>query len=232
MKIFIENTAVETLMNIYLAGHQRIPEQAEKKLLEYYQANLEARYQDFCKLIELAYCPHMETCFGRLREFVIYSINDVGQELFITVEDVYRLFSTTFQWRYLKENLINEYHMILNIPKWFMANMILPAVLKVENGKYIAEYSFEDRIVNIKNVFLPPGSACDVNSQCAVFMSCVVTPLDRASFNMINRHLEEIAAFRIFRRDVENIDFSNFQRFGNYESLAKSRFHSFAETHA
>jgi hypothetical protein len=229
MKIFIENTALESLVNIYLTGYQHLPADVEKRVMDYYIAQRDSRYINYCEFLDIVTEEQRESCFYRLREFVIYSIIDIGQELFITREDVFRLFSTMFQWRLLKRELVNEYEMILHIPTWFTGNMLLPSILKKENGKYIAEYSYEDRIITIKNVIIPPGLEPEINTHCAVYLSTVISPLNKSNFNMISRHLEEIAPFRLFRKDVETIDYSDFQRFGNYGKRAIARFDAYAE---
>lgn len=221
MHISIEVRALKVFINILSGCRCSLSEELEKAMVEEYFASREGNYTSFDRLMKLADKMGDDTPLHRLKEFIAYNINDLGQELFITLEDVLRHFSTKFHWRVAETGLFHNYTMIKDIPSWFVGHMLLPAVLKEEDGKFMAEYVYENRIINLENVFVPSSSEVKVNDYCAVHMASVVAPLDRYDYEMIGRHLEEIRLFRLFREDLERIDYSDFQRFGDYQAIAR-----------
>lgn len=228
MKIFIETKALTTLLNILIADRNcptnQVPKETCRDIISYYLNNRNERYQDYGAILKMIDKARCETPFHHLKEFIIYSINDLGQELFITSDDVYRKFCTMFHWRMIEKNLIRDYDTIIHIPSWFVGNMLLPVTLKKEEGKYIAEYTYENKIINIKNFFIPPDIPAEQNTNFGIFMASIVCPLDIHNFKMISRHLEEINMFRQFRKDVEAIDYSNFQRLGDCRKACEEKY--------
>ena len=226
MQIHIETDAMRVFINTLLSCRCPVTEEVEKGIVELYKANHE-RYLDYCKVLEIADKNPTETPFHRLKEFIIYSINEPGQELFITRDDIFRHFATMYHWRVVERSLVSGYKMITHIPSWFVAHMLLPVVLKKEEGKYMGEYTYEDRIINLKNIFVPGDMEIEENTPYCLHLASVVAPLEQFTFRMISRHLEEIPLFKTFRDDIDIIDFADFQRFGDYRKICEDRYNKY-----
>lgn len=230
MQIYIETRAMRVFINTLLSCRCPVSQEVEKEIVGLYLSGKDKLYIDFARVLEIADKMNCETPFHRLKEFIIYYINDLGQELFITLDDVYRHFCTMFHWRVVEKSLFNGYENIIDIPSWFVGHMILPVVIKREKGEYMAEYTFGNRIINLKNIFVPEDINIIQNMQYAIHLASVVSPLGKHDFKMISLHLEEIPLFRLFREKLESIDYSDFQRFGDYRKTCENRYAKYFNT--
>jgi len=224
MQISIETRAMRVFLNILLSCRCPVSQEVEEEIVGLYLSGRDKPYIDYVRVLESADRMNCETPFHRLKEFIAYHINDLGQELFITLDDVFRHFCTMFHWRIVEKSLFNGYKNIIDIPSLFVGHILLPVVIKREKGEYMAEYTFGNRIINLKNIFVPGDMNIVQNKQYAVHLASVVSSLEKHDFNMISLHLEEIDLFRLFRENLESIDYSDFQRFGDYRKICEDRY--------
>ncbi|MCD4783337.1 MAG: hypothetical protein K8T10_05820 [Candidatus Eremiobacteraeota bacterium] len=230
MQISIETRAMRIFINTLLSCRCPVSQEVEKEIVDLYLSGRDMPYIDFTRVLEIAGKMNNETPFHRLKEFMVYNINDMGQELFITLDDIYRHFCTKFHWRIVEKTLFLGYKNIIDIPSWFVGHMLLPVVIKREKGKYMAEYTFGNRIINLKSIFVPEDMNIEQNMQYAIHFASVVTPLGKHDFKMISLHLEEINLFRLFRENLESIDYSDFQRFGDFRKVCENRYSKYFNT--
>jgi len=229
MQIHIKADAMRILLYTLLSCRCPISGSIEEEIVTYYISHKNDKYIDYRDVLEIADKMKCETPFHRLKEFIIYNINEPGQELFIATEDVLRHFATMFHWRMVERKLSTSYKMIIQVPSWFVSHMLLPVVIKKEDGQYMAEYTHKNRIISLRNIFIPNDIQVEQNTRYAIHLGFVVAPLDRFSFKMVSHHLEEIPLFCLFREDFDFIDFAKFQRFGDYRELCRARYKKYFE---
>lgn len=221
MQISIESEAMKLLINTLLSCRCPLPKELEEEIVSIYLQCSNCRYVDFGVVLEKAEIMGGDNPFNRLKEFITYNINDLGQELFITIDDIYRHYSTSFHWRIVERSLLENYKNIRDIPSWFVGHMLLPAVYK---GEGVAQYTSGSKVITLKNLFVPADLDITTGRLCGVHLASVVGILDGYYYQMINRHLEEITLFRLFRDDIDTIDYCAFQRIGNYKKDSEKRY--------
>jgi tRNA(Leu) C34 or U34 (ribose-2'-O)-methylase TrmL len=102
--------------------------------------------------------------------------------------------------------------------------MLLPITLKYENNTIIGEYSFSNKNIILKNILVTPDIPIETGERYCIHFAAVISRVSNEQFDMISKHLEEVQFFKKYREDIENIDYKNYQRFGNYYNIVKKRF--------
>lgn len=161
--------------------------------------------------------------FDRLRDFCLYS-KDSLDEILITKEDVYRHFCCTYHWKVVEDALISSYKDIVNVPTWFVGHMLLPVKLEERGKETHAEYSFSNTKIRFLNIFRPPDIKLEKNGLYSIHFASVISKIDSAEFRMISQQLESVKRFVEFRNDIKKIDYSSFQRFGDYRKFCEKRY--------
>jgi hypothetical protein len=122
----------------------------------------------------------------------------------------------------LKKNI--PYEDIKDIPSWFVGHMLLPVRLKKENRSFTAEYSFFNKKIIFKNVFVPPDIPFETDGLYCIHFASIIAKINNEQFQNLKQHLEEIDLFKRYREEVIVIDYSEFQRFGNYQKTCRDRY--------
>ena len=239
MDIKIDNKGFEMLLRMLLSCRCPLKDEIENKLVSLYYSKKNEEYIDYNSLISLGdeqlqldECKQKstDTVFHRLKEFCLYSINDLDKEIIITEEDVYRHFCTNFHWRHVERYFLKNFDKIENLSSWFVGHMLLPITLKHEDNSVIGEYSFFDRKIILRNIYISPNIPIEMNGYYCIHFAAIISKVNEDQFNMIFKHLEENKLFKQYRQDLKIIDYKNYQRFGNYYEIVKNRYKKF-ETH-
>jgi hypothetical protein len=223
MIVKIETEAAASLLNVLLSCRCPIKEEVEEEIMHYYISQKNQPSFDFQKVIEMADKSSDNTVFHRLRDFCLYSKSNLD-EIMITNEDVYRHFCSTFHWKVVEDALVASYKDITNIPAWFVSHMLLPVKLKKEGKSTYAEYSATNVRTRLLNVFISPNIRIKNEGLYSMHFASVISEINPSQFRMINQQLESIKRFTEFRNDVTEIDYSNFQKFGDYKKLCETRY--------
>lgn len=223
MNLKIEREAAKVLLNVLLSCRCPIKENVEKKIVDYYISKNKEQTFDFQRMITLAEESDGDTVFHRLRDFCLYSRNDLN-EVTVTSEDVYRHFCSTFHWKVIEDALISSYKNIKDIPTWFVGHMLLPVTLKKQNNATYAEYCFPDLRILIKNIFVPAEIKIHENGIYAIHFASIISEINPTISRMIGQQLESINRFVEFRKDIVEIDYLDFQRFGDYGEFCRKRY--------
>jgi len=226
MILEIETEAAKSLLKVLLSCRCPIKEEVEEKIVHYYLSQKNQPSFDFRKIIEIADESDSDTVFHRLRDFCLYSKNNLD-EIVITKEDVYRHFCSAFHWKVVEDALVSSYKDIKDIPSWFVGHMLLPVKLKERNKSICAEYSTSDLKVQLLNIFTPSDIKFKSNGLYSMHFASVISEINPAQFGMINQQLESIERFIEFRNDVKEIDYSDFQKFGDYRKFCETRYHKY-----
>jgi hypothetical protein len=223
LNLKIESKAAQVLLNVLLSCRCPINEDVEKKIVDYYKSKKKEQVFDFQKMITIAEESDSDTVFHRLRDFCLYSKNDLN-DVNITLEDVYRHFCSIFHWKVVEDALTYSYKDIKNIPTWFVGHMLLPVTIKEQNKALCADYSFSGLKILMRNIFVPDGIKIRENGIYTIHFASVISEINPAISKMINQQLESINRFVEFRNDIVEINYANFQRFGDYGKFCRERY--------
>lgn len=223
MILEIETGAAKSLLRVLLSCQCPIKDEEEKKIVEYYRSQKNQMTFDFQSIVDIASESGENTVFHRLRDFCLYSKNNLDK-ITITEEDVYRHFCSAFHWKVVEEALGSSYKDLRDIRSWFVGHMLLPVKLKEENRLIYAEYSTPGNKICLSNIFIPSDIKFKSDGLYSMHFASVISIVTPAQFKMINQQLESIKRFVEFRRDIDEIDYSDFQKFGDYGKLCETRY--------
>lgn len=77
----------------------------ESELIDYFKTNSSNDIINYSEALKIVEEDRDESVFLSLKEFCVYSINDLNKEYIITEEDVLRHFSSAFHWHLLENGL-------------------------------------------------------------------------------------------------------------------------------
>jgi hypothetical protein len=223
MILEIETEAAKSLLGVLLSCQCPIKKEAEKEIVQYYLSHKHDSTFDFQKMIEIAGPADGNTVFHRLRDFCLYSKNNLDK-ITITEEDVYRHFCSAFHWKIVEDALVSSYKDISDIRAWFVGHMLLPVRLKGKRDSVLAEYSTSDAKIRLLSVFIPPDIKVKDNGLYSIHFASVISEITAEHYRMINQQLEAIRRFIEFRNDVKEIDYSDFQKLKNYREFCENRY--------
>jgi hypothetical protein len=78
--------------------------------------------------------------------------------------------------------------------------------------------------ITFKNVFVPPEFDAVEEELYGVHFGMVLLPLTKNQAEIIERQIGLIYEFPDLLLEVREVDFSNYQSFGNYQKLTEKRF--------
>jgi len=224
MSLTINSKAYFILLKVLLSCRCPVSDKTEKKLIRYYKSNYRKRSLDYDTIINIANKEEDETVFHRLKEFCICSANDLRRGYEITIEDVLRHFSSSYHWKVIENPLHSSYKKVIHIPSWFVSHLLLP--IKIRNNKDRSEISFsnDNHTIQLKNLFIPSNLSISAKKYYCVHFASVISDISSAQFEMLRQQLNEITLFNLFCKDVKEIDYLKFQRYGNYFVFCKQRY--------
>lgn len=222
----IDRTAFKYLLNVLLSCRCPVSEDTEAKLVNYFKSTAGKDVVDYEPVISIAN-EEGETVFHRLREFCTYSIDHFSFDPIISVNDVLRHFCTAYHWHVVEEALAKSYRSINNIPSWFISHMLLPVKLNTHQGEIIGTFIDSLGSLTLRNLFLPLDLQTKEGSLFCVHFASVIGEISSSQFELVGNHLAEILDFQKLRNQVSDINFHNFQRFGDYKSFCRERYEKY-----
>lgn len=225
MNILITTKAFKILLNVLLSCRCPISNEVEEKIIEYYKTGYLSDTLDYNELLKIAEQEDKETVFHRLKEFCLYSVDDLSKKYIISENDVLRHFSTGFHWRTIKDNLSSGYQKLTDIPSWFLSHMLMPIKLIGEGEIIFGKYERNNKEIYHRSIFIPKDLSLDFNdSYYCIHFGCVISEITQQQYDMIFRQLGEIEHFEDLMGRVREIDFKDFQSYGNYSEMCKKRY--------
>lgn len=226
----IEIDAATILLKVLLSCQCPITEKAEKEITDYIKTQRNKPTIDFSKFIESTGGSNSDTVFQRLRDCCYYYRNNLT-EVLITKEDVYRHFCSAYHWK-IAEDSLHAIPQKANTPvtdlnSWFIGHMLLPVKLLEENGSVRAEYSGTGFRISLTNIFVPSDVKVRSGAFYSMHFASAISEISNAESGLINQQLESIDQFIEFRKKVKAIDYSSFQRFGNYKKICENRYNKY-----
>ncbi len=227
MTLTINPKAYFILLKVLLSCRCPISDKTERKLIKYYKVNSKKRSINYDSVIKYADEEGDETVFHRLKDFCIWSNNDLHKGYEITVEDVLRHFSSTFHWNVIANSLHSSYKKVIHIPSWFVSHLLLPVKIQINKSEHQILFLMKDHSLQLNNLFIPPNLSINRNKYYCVHFASVISDISLDQFEMLRQQVNEIPQFNLFYRDIEEIDYLNFQRYGNYSMFCKERYEAY-----
>ncbi len=105
-----------------------------------------------------------------------------------------------------------------------VGHMLLPVtIVDGENG--VCRFRHGDRHdITLRNVFIPPEAAFSAAHSYGFHFGMLLTPLTTRQVTMVERHLGRIPEFSTLAERVREIDYADYQSFGNHHDRIASRY--------
>lgn len=224
MKMFINNVAYKNLLKVLLSCRCPLSENVESDLVNYYINNSSTNNLDYSEIMEITKAEGKETVFDRLKEFILYSVDDFSRTYVISVEDVIRHFCSGFHWRRTAQLLSASYINLTDLPSWFVGHMLTPVRIVQESGSPLARYSYSGGSMLFKNIFIPSDVIVNSKKDYCIHFAFVISDITENQASIISHELDLIDNFKTYREYLSEIDYSEFQRYGNYFEICKGRY--------
>jgi len=227
MMLEIETEAAKILLKILLSCQCPITSEMEKEITNYFLSQQDKASLNFQKMIDITGGLNANTVVRRLRDCCFYYKNNLDDVL-ITKEDVYRHFCNASHWKINEDTLAtfpsDANMLITDMPAWLVGHMLLPVKLKQESNSVYAEYAGLGFRLQLYNIFTPSDINIEENTLYSIHFASVISEITSAQSKMISQQLENNAQFIEFRNKTKSIDYSNFQRYGDYRKFCENRY--------
>jgi hypothetical protein len=220
MHITIENTGLQTLLNMLLSCKCPVSEETERVLFQEYHKVKHQELIDFSALLKVADMNPQRTPLHLVADFCSWS-KDSLREFTITHNDILR-YSCTGQHFYHFLNAVNPL-IVKDTASFMLGHMLVPAALHKDGETLSATYQTGERTIRFFNVLLPPEIPWQGDGVYGVHLGTALTLLDREQEKMVREHLANIEGFAMLADDVSVIDYGDFQRYGDYRAQVQRR---------
>jgi hypothetical protein len=220
MKVTIENKGLKTLLYTLLSCRCPVTPETEALLFkEFFRVQKEDQI-DYDAMLKIADGNPQKTPLHLLRDFCSYSKDDPSSFL-ITHNDVIRYVCTKFHFRYVVAAL--DPLVVTDTSSFILSHLLLPAVVERDGNRIEAQYRSGGRSIRFKNMVFMPGLEWIKDGSYGIHLGSVVTELNRQQVRMIEDHLGLIEQSAQLIADVGEVDFKNFQHYGDYSAQVMRR---------
>ncbi|MDD5109828.1 MAG: hypothetical protein PHI63_01255 [Patescibacteria group bacterium] len=222
MAIQISQDALDLLFRILLSCRCPVSDKEERAIFEKLLRARDGEKIDYRELLRI-FLSDEPTVFHRLLDFCIWQ-GSIHTDFFIEREHILRHFASSYHWQFVVANdLPASYKNILHLPQWFIGHMLVPMQITGRGGTANGKYIYPGGEIIFKNLFFPPDIA--VSSQYyAVHLASVCSPLSDPEVSLVRRLIEENPVFVKYREKCKEVDYCDFQLFGDYQSLCRKRY--------
>jgi hypothetical protein len=224
VRISIRQEALELTFRMLLSCQCPLTDEQERALFDRIVALKLGDTIDCAELLSV-FKPNENNAIQRLVHFSMWMAPGGSKEIVIEREHVLRHFASSYHWDHVvAPNLPAAYTKVVSIPTWFISHMLLPITLeRVGNNELNGIYRFADGEIRLKNLFIAPELA-DFNAGVwGVHFASVITPLSSDEAALVQMLGDTNPMLTEFRREISTIDYSNFERYGDYRSICIER---------
>ncbi len=220
MKIQIEKRGLETILNTLLSCKCPVEEQVELAIFKAYHQVKNQELIDYGIFLEIADRNPQRTPLHLLADFCSHSKDDLGAFI-ITHNDTIRYSCTGYHFNNFKDN-INPF-VVKDNASFLVGHMIIPARLKTEDGIINGYYSGDDNAIVFYNMLVPPDLEYNEVAVYGIHLATAVTILTTEQERMVSQHLANIPGFNQLLANVTEVNYCDFQFFGNYREQVQVR---------
>ncbi len=224
MQLRITRDALDLVFRTLLTCGCPVTDDEGRGVLDVVQASSADEAVDY-DLVLAVFKPNADTVFQRLAEFSGCQAQVGGGERVIVREHAIRYFASSYHWNHVvADGLDSAYKKVIHIPTWFLAHMLLPArVTAVDDDVVTATYEYGDGEVVLSNLFAPIAYDPRLGEVWAVHFAGLLDRLTPEEQAVASLMAEANPLLVEFRRDVERIDYSDFERLGDYFAFCRDR---------
>jgi hypothetical protein len=224
MRISIRQEALELTFRMLLSCQCPITDEQERALFDRLAA-MKTGDTIECNELLLIFQPNENTPLRRLVHFSTWMAPVGCKEIIIEREHVLRHFASSYHWDHVvAPNLPSAHKKVVSIPTWFISHMLLPAALeKTGNGELHGTYRFDNGEIKLKNLFMAPELAGLDSAAWGVHFASVITPLSLDEAALVQMLGDASPLLAEFRCEISTIDYSNFERYGDYRTVCIDR---------
>lgn len=194
-----------------------------EEVMHAYRELDDAALVDYSTLLEIAEKTSQQTPFHMLLEFASYGQDD-PHRFTITHNAVMRLFCTKYHFDFIAKNLLNP--MLVRDTASFLVNhMLLPMQLSEYGGQLRGEYRIGGHTMHVFPLIVAPDLELASDAVYGVHMGSIITALTDAQIRMIEAQLALSAEFGFLAKHVSEVDFTDYQHFGNFHQRIAERHH-------
>jgi hypothetical protein len=223
MNITIETAALKTLLYGIISCQCPVTPKTEAALFDEFRKQRHKSRISLCPFLDIADTNPSKTPLHLFLEFCSFSYDD-PTSLSISHNDVLRYFSSSYHFDRIVASInpLQVYH----TPSHIISHMILPVFREVETyvGETVFFYRKNSISITFKNVFVPPEFDAIEEELYGVHFGMVLLPLTKNRAEIIERQIGLIYEFPDLLLEVGEVDFSNYQSFGNYQKRTEKRF--------
>lgn len=225
MDLRIDRGALDLVFRTLLTCGCPVSGDEERAIFDLLQVTPVGETVDYAAVLSI-FKPNANTVFRRLGDFVIWQAPVGEQSCVIDRRHVVRHFACTFHWnQVVADGLSGAYKKVLHIPTWCVSHMLLPVrIASVEGDKVAAVYEFDGGSIGIINLFAPHGYDPQPGEVWAVHFAGLLDRLNTAEAATAVLMLENNPLLVQFRADVSAIDYSDFERHGDYSTFCRNRY--------
>lgn len=224
MRVLIRQEALELTFRMLLSCQCPLTDEQERALFNCLTALKPGTTLD-CRELPTILNAHDNTPINRLVHFSVWMAPAHANEIVIERDYVLRHFSSSYHWNHVvSPTLSAAYAKVRSIPTWFLAHMLLPVALeRTGNGAIHGIYHFKDGEIRLHNLFLPPELADLDPPVWGVHFASAITPLSFDEAMLVRMLGDANPLLTEFRGEISAIDYSNFERYGDYRAMCVER---------
>ena len=220
MKIQIEKNGLKTILNTLLSCKCPVEEQVEIAIFKAYHQVKNQELIDYGIFLEIADRNPQRTPLHLLADFCSHSKDDLNA-LTITHNDTIRYSCTGYHFNNFKDS-INPL-VVKDNASFLVGHMIIPARLKTEDGVINAYYNKGRHSIVFYNMLVPPEMTYCERAVYGIHLATAVTLLTTRQEEMVFQHLANISGFDHLLDNVSEVNYCDFQFFGNYREQVQIR---------
>ncbi len=232
MQLQINRDALELAFKTLLTCGCPVTEKEERELFNILYETPKKQAIDYQRVLDV-FPPKAETAFHRLADFTIWQASPDSSTIVITKDITLRHFSSSYHWNHVVVNVLdNAYKNVRSVPLWFLAHMLLPVkILSVSDENASAVYQFKGGEIIIENLFCPPPYEAEPGQLWTVHFAALLCQLDDQELKTVSLMTDANRMLVQFRQEVQQIDYKNFERYGDYMTFCKQRYQKYYSHH-
>jgi hypothetical protein len=217
----IKGDALELAFRIVLSCPCAVTHGEEQAVFSYLKGLDVGEVADYAPV--LAAFSGEDTPFHGLAAFTEWMAPDPSDPT-IERHHVLRCNGSGYHWRLAAETLPEKSQQVSSISRYLLSHMVLPAELTTgPDGTPQAVHHYEGGSVLFENIFLPPEYRAGASDLWAIHLGAVVNPLSPDEAQLVRRLGEANGQLVRHRRQVERVDYADFEFLGDWRAFCEAR---------
>ena len=228
MQLKIDKDALDLVFRTLLTCGCPVTGDEEREIFNLLKATRPGESIDYGRVLAV-FRNNANTVFYRLGDFTVWQTPTGVDPYTINREHVVRHFSSTYHWNHVvASGLDSAYNRVRHIPSWFLGHMLLPVRVTDIRGNIVsASHEYQGGEVRLLNLFAPGEYKPERDEIWAVHFAGLLDHLSFEEQQVVCLMIETNPLLHQFREDVIEIDYSNFERHGDYLAFCRTRYQKY-----